>query len=168
MKVSIRRGVFETNSSSVHSLVMSRVLKRKDIDPEETRKKYGNGCPLVARGMVDISSEVRGFYQKLSYLITVMWDEFSWYLDFRQRRTTQESIRLFKWTAWYGWLRDIILKYTTYTDLDLEPASEYSIFGDIGCPQSVPFKLTLWQGEFEDFVVPFLFDDSVYISVEER
>lgn len=63
----IRKGTFETNSSSVHTLVMPRP---KHPLPDITQLTDKNGVIAVSCKYYGDSGIVRGFYEKLQYLCT--------------------------------------------------------------------------------------------------
>lgn len=68
MKRQIRRNVFETNSSSVHSLVYSK----DGLEPSELEISQ-NGEILIPLGDFDGCSTYKDQYNKLSYLLTCLY-----------------------------------------------------------------------------------------------
>lgn len=110
MKKVIRHSVFETNSSSVHSIIFRKGSEGKHETPEGYAKKW----PADDDGNVFVKPDeygwsgpvVEGIYQKISYLMTMMLDNFKWDWnavrdDGRHDRTVEEQVELLE--ADKGW-----------------------------------------------------------------
>ena len=67
MKKQIRAGVFETNSSSVHSIVFNRSF----LEPNKMPMK--DGYIQVPFGVFDCSGKFTTQSEKLSYIVTSLW-----------------------------------------------------------------------------------------------
>lgn len=109
MKKVIRHSVFETNSSSVHSIIFRNGSGCKHETPEGYVKEWladGDGNIFVKPGEYGWSGPVvEGIYQKISYLMTMMLDNFKWDWnatnDDGHGRTVEEQIELLE--ADKGW-----------------------------------------------------------------
>lgn len=165
MLIKVRYGVFETNSSSVHTL--SIPLTRGAINPEETKKWYGNGKPLkIQFGEFGWGPDVlRSLEDKLSYIATSM----QYYLRLDDvLDNLPGKLQIIYGSNYYKWLKEVILQYTTWTDLLFEPLhGNWDPFGYVD-HQSTDTLNDLFAADeqrFKDIAATILFNDRCVIVI---
>lgn len=93
MKV-IRKGIFETNSSSVHTLCIARQLTNTDNIPEREDLKEYDDVIVVTPGEYGWSGpNVSSFLEKVRYLMTMILD-YKYDFDEEKREFVPENMKL--------------------------------------------------------------------------
>ena len=150
----IRKGTFETNSSSVHTLVMPRPEKPK---LESMQLVDENGVITVSCKEYGDSGVVFGFYEKLQYLCT-------WIAVANGKGKYGDSEDFTSDDCWD--LEKCVLDPIQ----EVEPAVLKICVTDVDCadfdhqthPSNSDCVINMWD---PDSVITFLFNDDIYIKM---
>lgn len=150
----IRQGVFETNSSSSHSVVKSQTYEGSNELPVE----YVDGEPCVVVRLIDFPNNWQlhsDAYTKLQYLLCSIDDDIDYTIEGDDRlRAYLESPRFMK-------VSDVVASITGYTIKVELSDDEYVPFGHVdGESVHIPHEII-----DEDKIASFIFDTSIHLVV---
>lgn len=144
MKKQIRRNVFETNSSSVHSLAYSK----DGLEPSELEIDKNGELP-ISLGIFDECRIYKDQYTKLSYLLTCLY-----YLSDCDKEKIYDDNSFMS-------IDDAVCSYTG--------AKRIRIMGDEGYidHQSVPtFDIEIINAWDEEEVINYIFNKNIWLKTD--
>jgi len=120
MKTVVRKGIFETNSSSVHTLCIAGQFTNTDSIPErEDLKEYDDVIAVTPDEYGWSGPNVSGFLEKVRYLMTMILDyKYSW--DKEKQEPIPENMKLELLKNDSDW-QDICAVVRTYRHKELLP-----------------------------------------------